>query len=284
MAAHREDLREFLRSRRKGLNPGDVGLPAGPARRSAGLRREEIAALAGVSADNYALLEQGRTHNVSSGTLNSVAKALQLTDAERRQLFDLSHASTARRAAEPRRQRVRSSVVTMLDTLVLQPAFVVGHRLDVLACNWLASEIMGDLLGRPNAGRNLARFVLLDVQSREVYPDWDAVAADTVAMLRFYADRHRDDAQLASLVDELAAASPEFTRLWKSTDVRDRAWGTTEFRHPIVGEVTLESEALDFPGDHEQRLVIYTAEPGSSSADSLRMLASVRPPDATTAR
>jgi transcriptional regulator with XRE-family HTH domain len=272
----REELRDYLSTRRARLKPADVGLPDVDGRRVPGLRREEIALLAGVSVDYYVRLEQGRNRNVSLSVLDAVARALQLDDAERQHLIDLAQPVTgiSKRRSVPR-QRVRPAVRHMLTALTEQPAFVMGHRMDVLAANALADHLMGGALTGPGGDRNLARYIFLDESARELHSNWPAVAEETVAMLRLYAGQNPEDPGLSKLVGDLTLRSPEFARFWAAHDVRSRPFGSKTYRHPLVGDVTVAFEALEFPGDSGQRLCIYTAEPGSSSEQALRLLATL---------
>ena len=274
----KNELRDFLTSRRARVRPADVGLPEGEGRRVAGLRREELAMLAGVSVDYYVRLEQGRSRNVSESVLDAVARALQLSPTERVHLVDLARPATANRRRPARRQRVRPAVLALLSSLDTQPAFVMGDRMDVLASNAMARALMGEFLSAQGGYPNLARYVFLDPAAQDLHDDWPAVAEETVAMLRFYAGRHQDDAELSRLVGDLSLGSPEFARFWSAHDVRSRAFGVKVYRHPLVGPITLNYEALEFPSDGEQRLCVYGAEPGSPSAESLRLLSSLCAP------
>jgi len=233
--------------------------------------------LAGVSTDYYARLEQGRLRGVSASVLDAVARALQLDAAERQHLVDLALPAPARRRAPQRVQRVRPAVGVLLDALELQPAFVMGDRMDVLAANWMAHHLMGGWLDDPRNERNLARFVFLDPEARELHADWEAMAEEAVATLRLYAGQHPDDPELSRLIGDLSIQSPDFARWWSAHDVRSRSHGVKRYRHPQVGDVTVHCEALEFPGANHQRLCIYTAEPGSPSDTALRLLAAMRP-------
>lgn len=209
--AAKEDLREFLRSRRARVEPSDVGLPAGDRlRRVPGLRREEVAQLAGVSVDYYVRLEQGRDLNVSQAVLDAVARVLRLTDDEHAHLSDLAQPSSRRRRTPaPRPQRVRPEVRALVNAFST-PAFVLGRRLDFLATNAMARALLFDVDAAPPRARNHARWVFLDPVARERYVNWEAIARDNVATLRMDAGRHPDDPELAALVGELVVASPEF--------------------------------------------------------------------------
>jgi len=277
METRQSELRDYLRSRRDRLLPEEVGLPVGGSRRVPGLRREEVSMLAGVSTDYYARFEQGRLRGVSVSVIDAVARALQLDPAGRQHLADLALPTAVRRPALPRRQRLRPAVGVLLDALETQPTFVMGDRMDILAANWMASQLMGGWLDDPRNERNLARFIFLDPEARELHADWEAVAEEAVAALRLYAGQRPDDPELSRLIGDLSIHSPEFVRWWSGHDVRSRSHGVKHYRHPQLGEVTVHCEALEFPSDGRQRLCIYTAEPGSPSDTALRLLASMRP-------
>ncbi|WP_022929020.1 helix-turn-helix domain-containing protein [Patulibacter americanus] len=273
--AQNVELREFLRTRRGRLTPEDAGLPPGEGgRRVPGLRREELAALAGVSVDYYIRLEQGRSTSVSASVLDAIARALRLDDDERAHLFTLAKpAAPARRRAAPRPQRVRPGVRRLVEGLPT-PAFVTGRRLDVLATNHLARALLCDFDALPPAQRNHARWVFLDPASRELYADWEAVARDNVAVLRMEAGRHPDDPELSALIGELTVKDEDFARWWAQHDVLRHGYGTKVYRHPVVGELTVDYEAFPVAGDPEQTLFVYTVAPGSRSAEALALLAS----------
>ncbi|MFF9482246.1 helix-turn-helix transcriptional regulator [Streptomyces sp. NPDC014733] len=271
----RTELSEFLRSRRARLRPGDVGLPEYGRRRVPGLRREELAQLAGVSVAYYIRLEQGRVGNVSAAVLDAIGDALRLTGAERDHLAHLARPVPRRRARPAvRPQRVRPAVQQLLDTMDAVPAYVIGRRLDIIAWNGLACALLGDFPALPRKERNLAWQVFLDPAARALYENWEAKAADVVGYLRRDAGRHPDDPALASLIGELSLKSEDFRRLWAAHDVQDKGFGTKVLRHPVVGRLTLAYETLSLPADPGQQLIAYHAEPGSPSAQSLRLLAS----------
>ncbi|MFD7480189.1 helix-turn-helix transcriptional regulator [Streptomyces sp. NPDC059837] len=279
------ELGAFLRTCRARLSPQDAGLsPGGGVRRVPGLRREEVAYLGGVSTDYYIRLEQGRHPNVSEAVLDAVARALRLDNDERAHLFDLARTRTARsRSAQPDRvQRVRPDVHQMLDIFNgVSPAFVANHRQDVLAANQLARALITDWDSLPYRERNFARYVLLDPAARTLYRNWDKVAEIVVANLRLEAGRHPDDALLNELIGEAVVRVPEFSTWWDSHRVAQCVHGTQHFRHPVVGEFTLHHETLALPADPDQAICVYTAEPGSASAQALALLASWSAPDAT---
>jgi transcriptional regulator with XRE-family HTH domain len=271
------ELREFLRTRRARLSVDDVEIGGtGRTRRVPGLRREEVAQLAGVSVDYYSRLEQGRHLNVSDEVLDAVARALRLDATERSYLFQIARTNPrVRRRAPAPVQRVRPGVRRILETLDdVIPAFVFGRRMDVLASNRLARALMTDFDALPPRERNLLRYTFLDESSRELFIDWDEVARDNVATLRLDAGRHPDDPQLVELVGELSVKSPEFRRWWADHNVRERTHGIKRYHHPLVGDLTVNYESVAVLGDPDQTLCIYTAEAGSSSETALRLLAS----------
>ena len=270
------ELGNFLRSRRAQASPDDVGLDAAavrPGRRVRGLRREEVALLAGVSVDYYTRLEQGRHASPSPAVVDALARALGLDAAARAHLADLA-APTRRRAERPQPQRVRPAVHRLLDSFADHPAFLVGRRTDVLAANRLARALLTDWDALPARHRNYTRWMVLDPAAREVFEDWPAVAADAVGALRLYAGRHPADPLLEQLVGELTIASPEFRGWWDDHRVHERTHGTKRMRHPAIGPLVVHYEALALPGDAEQTLFVYDTEPGSASADGMRLLAS----------
>lgn len=269
-------LADFLRAARGRLTPERAGIADAGRRRVEGLRREELAMLAGVSVDYYTRLEQGRSKSASPEVLDALADVLRLDDAERAHLHTIARpaATRQRRAAGP--QRLDPATRGLLDTFdeSLRPAFVLGRRLDVLGHNRLAGLLIADFQSMPPAGRNQARFVFLDPHARELYADWENVAADTAAMLRMDAGRYPDDRVLSRLVGELAIHSPEFRRLWARHRVHRRTTGSKRYHHPLVGEVSVTFQALTPGDDPDQTLIVYDTEPGSASHDALRLLRS----------
>ncbi|MGO4447228.1 helix-turn-helix transcriptional regulator [Mycobacterium sp. 2YAF39] len=274
---HNAELRDFLRTRRARLSVDDVEIGGtGRVRRVPGLRREEVAQLAGVSVDYYSRLEQGRHLNVSDEVLDAVARALQLDDTERTYLFRIAKTNPrrVRRRAPAPLQRVRPGIRRILEMLDdVAPAFVFGRRMDVLAANRLARALMTDFETLPPRERNLLRYTFLDESTRELFADWDEVARDNVATLRLDAGRHPDDPQLVELVGELSVKSPEFRRWWADHNVRERTHGTKRYHHPLVGDLTIEYEGVAVLGDPDQTLCIYTAAAGSPSESALKLLA-----------
>jgi transcriptional regulator with XRE-family HTH domain len=265
-------LGEFLQARRAQLSPDAAGVATYGRRRVPGLRREELAQLAGVSVDYYVRLEQGRAAHPSAEVLDAIARALQLGEVERRHLHDLaSSRSSGRRAPAP--ERVSPTLTQLLAQLDDFPAIVLGRRMDVLAWNPLAAALLGDPSRLPPEHRNIARIMLLDPASRELYVDWERHARETVGYLRHSAGQYPDDPRIAALVGELLVKSEPFGRWWADHLVREKAAGTKRFRHPVVGELTLTYETLVPPGAPDQALVTYTPEPGSESQTALRLLA-----------
>ncbi|MFF3319961.1 helix-turn-helix transcriptional regulator [Streptomyces sp. NPDC003035] len=271
------EIREFLRTRRARITPEQAGLaPHSGPRRVPGLRREEVAQLAGVSVDYYIRLERGRTQGVSETVLEAVARALHLDEAERAHLFDLAQPTATTRARRKRPlapQRVHPVLYRTLDSLSV-PAVVQGRRTDILAANRLAHALYTDFEARPRRERNFAHFVFLDEAARALYADWERVADDCLAMLRLYAGRHPDDPQLTELIGELSLHSDAFRRMWADHDVQAHTTGTKRLHHPLVGDLTLDYLVLAVEGDPEQTLTIYTPEPASPSAEALALLAS----------
>ncbi len=231
--------------------------------------------LAGVSVDYYTRLEQGRSRSASTQVLDAIAEALQLDDAERAHLLTLARPGPARRRRGRTPQKLHPATRTLLDTLdtASQPAFVLGRRLDIVGQNRLAALLIADFQAMPALERNQARFVFLDPHARELYSDWDQVAADTVAMLRMDAGDHPDDPVLGQLVGDLSIRSPEFGRLWARHRVHQRSTGTKRYHHPLVGDLTVSYQALTPGDDPDQTLVVYDTEHGSASAHALQLLA-----------
>ncbi|CCK24975.1 XRE family transcriptional regulator [Streptomyces davaonensis JCM 4913] len=275
------EISGFLRSRRAKVSPERAGLPSdGRVRRVPGLRRDEVARLAGVSTEYYTRLEQGRARNPSTEVVDAVARVLRLDETEREHLTDLlaSGARPARRAPA-RAQRVRPGLHLMLETLNHVPAFVLGRRTDVLASNQLARAVLTDFDALPATHRNLARYYLLDPVARERVGDWERIAAETVAILRFEAGRYPNDRQLADLVGELTLKCPEFTTWWNDHKVLRRTHGAKHYHHPLVADLHFSYESFQAPGDAEQTLCVYNVEPGSETAQALQVLASWTAPE-----
>ncbi|MET7898572.1 helix-turn-helix transcriptional regulator [Streptomyces mirabilis] len=270
----RAELSEFLRTRRARLKPEDVGLPDfGRHRRVPGLRREELAQLAGVSVGYYTRLEQGNGRHVSAEVLDALARALRLSDAEHAHLTHLAKPKQQKKPAG-RTQQVRGPLRTLLDTMEGGPAILVGRRSDILAWNRMAAAVFGDWAELPAHERNWARLVFLRPQYRDLFVDWEHKANDVVSQLRMDAGSHPNDPRLSALVGELSVKSEEFRRLWAAHDVKDKCHGIQRLHHQLVGELDLRLESFHLADDHEQTLVTYHAEPGSPSAEALRLLAS----------
>lgn len=282
----RDDIREFLVSRRARITPEQAGLPAyGSSRRVKGLRREEVAMLAGISVEYYVRLERGNVGGVSEDVLEGIVRALHLDEAERAHLFDLARAAgtSGPNRRRPAQERVRPVVQRILDSIVGAPAFVRNERLDVLAANRLGEAFYAPLYDGTARPVNSARFVFLNPKAPEFFVDWDTIANDTVGILRGEAGRDPYDKRLSDLIGELSTRSEEFRVRWAAHNVKLHRTGVKRFHHPVVGELTLDFESLDLPGDPGQKLLVYSAEPGSPSRHALDLLASwASTPDAAT--
>jgi transcriptional regulator with XRE-family HTH domain len=266
------EVGDFLRSRRARIRPEEVGLPAHGRRRVPGLRREEVAQLAGVSVDYYIRLEQGRGASVSDAVLDAVARVLRLDETEHAYLRTVARPGR-RRAGNTGPSRVRPGIQALLDGMERSPAFVLDQRMDVLAWNALGDAVNGFSRMAP-AERNMPRHLFLDPGARELYPEWAAVAAQAVAHLRLSAGRYADDARLCALVGELSLKSDDFRRLWADHEVRECAYGVKRIQHPVAGLLTLPYETLTVPSQPDQTLVVYTPERGSETAERLALLGS----------
>ena len=275
------EVREFLTSRRAKLTPADVGLPDVGQRRVPGLRRGEVATLAGVSIEYYAKLERGAIAGASSSVLEAITQALRLDDTERAHLFDLARAADGIPVSgRPRRRTTRQSASRpslhwALEAITGGVAFVRNPQMDLLAANALGRVFYSPLIGDGGRTPNLARFQFLDPASRDFYPDWDLFAQMCVAIMRAEAGRDPRDRGLQDLVGELSTQSETFRRLWGSHDVRTHGTGTKRFHHPDVGELTLAYEELAITAEPGLVVILYTAEPGTPSAEKLRLLASL---------
>ncbi|MFD9320512.1 helix-turn-helix domain-containing protein, partial [Streptomyces sp. NPDC060053] len=270
----RAELSEFLRTRRARLKPEDVGLPdIGRHRRVPGLRREELAQLAGVSVAYYTRLEQGNGRNVSAEVLDSIARALRLSDAEHAHLTHLAKPKHKKKQAAPS-QQVRGPLRQLLDTMDSVPAYLIGRRTEILGWNRMAAAVFGDWAELPVAERNWARLVFLRPDYRDLFVDWEQKAIDIVCALRMDAGCYPDDPRLSALVGQLSVKSEDFRRLWATHDVKEKSHGVKLLRHPLVGELSLNFEGFRLMGDGEQTMVTYHADPGSASAEALRLLAS----------
>ncbi|WP_329445153.1 helix-turn-helix transcriptional regulator [Streptomyces canus] len=272
----RQELADFLRSRRERITPADVGLPAGPRRRTPGLRREEVAQLAYISTEYYARLEQARAPRPSLEVLAQVARALRLSDAERDHLHHL--AGTPQGPPPGPSREVRQSIVDLLDRLPQAAAIVISATYEVIAWNDLAAALMEDFSALPRRDRNLVRraFIGPHPEGRRLYgvSDGEEFALSSVQRLRAASARYPDDRELTALVAELLDGSEEFARLWAAHDVESRPTLCKTFDHPVVGPVAVNCDVLDI-ADRDQHVVIYTATPGSPSEEALRLLSVV---------
>ncbi|MER6565604.1 helix-turn-helix transcriptional regulator [Streptomyces sp. NPDC001093] len=278
------EVGDFLRSRRARIQPEEVGLPSHGRRRVPGLRREEVAQLAGVSVDYYIRLEQGRGTSVSDAVLDAIARVLRLDETEQAYLRTVArpqhrqHGRQGQRAVPP---RIRPGIQVLLDGMERNPAFVLDPRMNVVAWNAIADALSG--FGRMTPGeRSVPRQVFLSPDGRNLYPEWAAVAAQTVAHLRVLSGRYADDPELCALVAELSLKSEDFRRLWADHEVRECAYGVKQVRHPVAGLLTLPYETLTMPAAPDRTIVVYTPEPGSETAERLALLGSWKAATAAT--
>ncbi|MEV4172511.1 helix-turn-helix transcriptional regulator [Nonomuraea sp. NPDC049709] len=279
---NRDEIRDFLTSRRAKITPQQAGLAPGGRRRVPGLRREEVAVLAGVSTDWYTRLEKGHISGVSEDVLNAVARALQLDDAERAHLFDLARAAGA--GHRPRRpaHRVRAGLQRMLDAMTDAPAIIRNGRMDIVAANRLGRAMYWPVFQTSRTGQgpartrpaNIARFQFLDPAGPDFFPDWDTAADITAALLRTEAGRDPYNKDLTDLIGELSTRSADFRSRWAQHNVRLHHTGTKTFHHPAIGDLTLDYESMDLHADPGLNLTVYTAAPDTPSSDALRLLAS----------
>ncbi|MEU0116234.1 helix-turn-helix transcriptional regulator [Streptomyces bobili] len=276
------ELGSFLMSRRARVTPVLAGVTTVGRRRVAGLRREEVAELAGVSVVYYTRLEQGRARHPSDAVLNALARVLRLDAVERTHLYDL--AAGPRLAAlepSPRDVPVRDGIRRLVTAVGAVPAYVLSPAMDVLEANVLAHALLGAPIPAPGEQLNLARHVFLDAAARVLYPRWEDVSGQTVGFLRFTAGRRPDDARTARLVAELCLRSREFRILWAAQEVREKSYGTKSFRHPMVGDFDLAYETLALPGEEGRSLVVFTA-PDARADTALRLLGSWAAPAPTS--
>ena len=277
-ADNRAQIREFLASRRARITPEQAGLPAygGGNRRVKGLRREEVALLAGVSIDYYVRMERGNLAGASDSVLDGIATALQLDEAERTHLYDLARAAqpAPARNRRPKATGVTDGVQQILDAITDAPAWVRNARHDLLAANRLARALYAPVLADPRRPANNARFAYLDPAARDFFADWERTADDIAAMLRSEAGRNPHDKQLVELIGELSTRSEDFRTRWAAHNVRFHRTGHKRLRHPVVGPLDLNFEAMEFPAHPGLTLLVYTAPAGSPAADSLKLLAS----------
>jgi transcriptional regulator with XRE-family HTH domain len=271
----RAEVRDFLATRRGRITPAEAGLPVyGGLRRVSGLRREELAMLAGLSVEYYSRLERGNLRGVSEAVLEALSRALRLSEAERAHLYDLARAvnatAGARRAAVP--QQVRPGVQSILDAITA-PALVSNARMDYLAANRLGRALYAPLFDSP-VGINAARFLLLDPRGADLYPEWDQAVDDVVALMRTEAGRSPFDKVLTDLIGELSTRSETFRARWARHDVRLHLTGRKWLRHPVVGDLDLRFETMELPADPGLALLLYTAEPDSETEQALTFLSS----------
>ncbi|ORV97486.1 helix-turn-helix domain-containing protein [Mycobacterium kyorinense] len=273
-----KDIKGFLMSRRARITPEQVGLPSGRRRRVPGLRREEVAQLAGVSIEYYTQIERGHVSGVSDEVLDAVARALRLTEAEATHLFDLARAATAKpgKTRSPRRadRAVPGGVQALLDSMVTAPAVVINGHLDIVAANTLGRALYAPVFDRGNTTPNLARFVFFDASADQVFPEWSMMADDVVALLRAEAARSPHSPAVTGLVGELATRSEQFRTRWAAHNVKAHRHGVKRFRHSDVGELSLTYNVFDITAAGGLSLIGYTAEPHSRSEQALRLLAS----------
>ncbi|WIG19153.1 helix-turn-helix transcriptional regulator [Kocuria rosea] len=275
---HRAEVRDFLTTRRARITPELAGLPAyGGTRRVPGLRRGEVAALAGVSIEYYTRLERGNLAGVSEEVLEAIAAALHLDEAEHAHLLNL--ARTASTGSRPRRRPapkhlVRPGVRLALEAITGAPAYVGNGRLDILATNPLARALFAPLYDTAARPANHARFIFLDDRARDFYHDWERVAGDTVAILHTAAGRDPHDRALSDLIGELSTRSLEFRTRWAAHNVRAHSTGIKHFHHPVVGELRLLFEAMEISADTGLSLYVYSPEPGTPAEDAIKLLAS----------
>ncbi len=290
MAAN-DDIREFLTTRRAKITPEQAGLPIyGANRRVSGLRREEVAILAGISVEYYTKLERGAVGSVSEGVLDGLVHALQLDEAERDHLYRLVRTATtpaSRRAPRrtPAKKRVRPAIQQILDQMPM-PAYLRNGRFDVLAANEIGRALYSPLYDQADADKhpNSARFLFLDPAAPEFFLDYDKALNDCVAFLRAEAGRDPYDKELSDLIGELSTRSEDFRHRWAAHDVRYHRTGRKRFHHPLVGDLELDYEAFELPGDPGQRINVYTAPPDSPAEEALNLLASwtLREPTSAT--
>jgi len=276
---HRDDIREFLTSRRDRLTPQQAGLPDfGGRRRVKGLRREEVALLAGMSTEYYVRLERGNATGVSEAVLNGISRALQLDEAEHAHLYDLARA--ANQGSDPQRRRgparphqVRPNVQQLIDAMTTVPVYVQNGRLDAVATNRLGAALFSEMFVAPQRPMNAARFTFLDPRARTYYRDWEGNARQIVALLRTEAGRAPYDRILTDLIGELVTRDDQFRTWWAAHDVREHRTGTKSVHHPIVGDLDLTFEAMDLTSDRGLQLLAFSAVPGTASHDGLQLLA-----------
>lgn len=274
MSRKKETLSEFLTAKRAAISPEEAGISDAGPRRVPGLRREEVAVLSGVSVDWYVRLEQGRQVTPSESVLAAVARTLRLGDAEREYLFNLARPATFTSNAGGE-VVVRPGIRRMIDGMQNQPAFLLGPRMEVLAGNELASDLLADFSARVPGDRNLLRWIFTEPGVRDLYLDWESVASELVGVLQLEASARPRDSEIAALVGELATSSPEFAAWWARPNPQGRTSGRKRFVHPVAGRLTIDWEAFTVPDDSTQTLFVYSAA-DESSAEALRFLGTWR--------
>lgn len=275
---HRDEVREFLASRRARITPEDAGIqPGGGRRRVAGLRREEVARLAGMSVDYYTRLERGNLSGASDTVLDAIARALEMDRAERDHLHDLARTANAKslrpRAVPPVAATVRPELQYLLDAITGAPAFIANTRMDIVAANALGFALYSEMYRGEARPGNHSRFIFLDPRAYAFYPDWERAANVNVAILRRDAGRNPHDKQLAEVIGELSMRSDEFRTRWAAHDVRRHYAGHKQFNHPVVGLLELTFQTIDLEDDPGHALTVYPAVLGSASEEKLRLLA-----------
>nr|WP_133995392.1 helix-turn-helix transcriptional regulator [Streptomyces sp. 846.5] len=270
---HRTDLAQFLKARRAELDPAAVGLPDGGPRRVAGLRREEVAVLAAISTDYYTRLEQGRIQ-ASPSVLASLAQVLRLDEDQRAYLYELAARDDYRPPRPPARPKVHPQLQRMLDDMPHTPAFVIGPRTEIAAWNTMGAALITDFAKIPEQQRYYIRLLITDPAMRELYADWEGVTRLSIAQMRMHNANNPGDAKLAELVGELSVQDARFRQWWAAHNVAARGTGTKHLRHPVVGDLHLDWNAVTWAADPDLQIIVWTAEPGTPSHDNLRLLAS----------
>jgi transcriptional regulator with XRE-family HTH domain len=269
----RSELGEFLKARRADLDPVAVGLPEGGARRVPGLRREEVAVLASISTDYYSRLEQGRIQ-ASPSVLASLARVLRLDEDQRAYMYELAAKDDYRPPPRRRRPKVQPQLQRMLDDLALTPAFVIGPRTEIVAWNALAAAMITDFGRIPERQRYYIRLLITDPAMRELYADWEDVTRLAIAQMRMHNVNNPGDPKLAEIVGELSILDVQFRQWWAAHNVAMRDTGSKHLRHPVVGNLHLDWNAVTWAADPDLQIIVWTAEPGTPSHDNLRLLAS----------
>lgn len=270
-------ISEFFKTRRSHLTPEQAGVPVyGFNRRVSGLRREEVALLAGVSVDYYTRIERGNVAGVSISVLDALSRALQLTEVEREHLYRLANLANTRKTVRGSLHQVRPAHQWMLDSITETPAYLGNARMDILATNVLAEALYLPIIESPVAGRNIARYVFLDPSSAQFFQQWTKIAEDTAASLRMSATRFANEPEVSNLIGELSTKSEYFRTLWARADVRQHTTGQKTMVHPEVGELLLGFEGMQLASDDFMKVVIYNFEPGTPTAERVKLLGSLQ--------